>query len=377
MSDKDNIEELFRKELGNYKAKVDPGLWSGIQSGLSGASAASSIGVLGKVLIGISTAAAITVGTVLYLNTSDKTDDNKSHPQTIIEDSIVESKPTLLEKNTIEIENSAPIKEEKIAERTEKVAKEHTIDIKKTETTKEKLIIDHGEDLNEENIASESQNTKNTAAKSDLSNRGDKATEPQSSKSNISEENYVVEQQSKEESSNTQNNLLEKVSASIQTQENQYVSLIAENIPENAHISWDFGDGNFDRTQQPEHFYDNAGEYNITLNVKLGAEEIIKTIAVEIKIEGEITDLPNVFTPNGDGRNDVFYINSKHLSSFQLTVIDKNQKKVFSTNDKNFKWNGHDFNGQAVKEGIYYYIIVAEDEAGNVINKYQELHLTR
>lgn len=75
MSDKDNIKELFQKELGNYKAKVDPSLWNGIQAGLGSAGAAgagSSIGFAGKIIIGASIATAITVGSILLVNNNKK-----------------------------------------------------------------------------------------------------------------------------------------------------------------------------------------------------------------------------------------------------------------------------------------------------------------
>lgn len=61
----------------------------------------------------------------------------------------------------------------------------------------------------------------------------------------------------------------------------------------------------------------------------------------------------NVFTPNGDGKNDTFTIDN--LSSFeenQLTIVNRWQSTVYQT--KNYK---NDWNGSELSDGTYFYII--------------------
>lgn len=52
--------------------------------------------------------------------------------------------------------------------------------------------------------------------------------------------------------------------------------------------------------------------------------------------------IPNAFTPNFDGYNDVFIpvINGPALEYYDLTIIDRNGKEVFRTNDPKMPWNG-------------------------------------
>jgi flagellar hook assembly protein FlgD len=57
--------------------------------------------------------------------------------------------------------------------------------------------------------------------------------------------------------------------------------------------------------------------------------------------------------------------------------MDTKQNTVFTSNSVDFKWNGLNLAGEPVSQGNYIYIIVAKDDAGNVINKYKQLHLQR
>lgn len=88
-----------------------------------------------------------------------------------------------------------------------------------------------------------------------------------------------------------------------------------------------------------------------------------------------LSELPNVFTPNGDGNNDILFIESEGLLDFTVVVLDSKQKVVFESNDPNFKWNGVDKYGNTVKAGSYIYFIVARDKNGNQVNKYVTLEV--
>ena len=44
--------------------------------------------------------------------------------------------------------------------------------------------------------------------------------------------------------------------------------------------------------------------------------------------------LPNAFTPNGDGLNDVFEIKGRFLQNFVLVVVDRNGQQVFRATDR-------------------------------------------
>lgn len=70
------------------------------------------------------------------------------------------------------------------------------------------------------------------------------------------------------------------------------------------------------------------------------------------------TDIPNVFTPNGDGVNDYFFprqLLSKGVVAFSMTVFDRWGQKVFETENSNGRgWDGK-FNDKAQPMGVYIY----------------------
>ncbi|KAA5533320.1 PKD domain-containing protein [Taibaiella lutea] len=69
-------------------------------------------------------------------------------------------------------------------------------------------------------------------------------------------------------------------------------------------------------------------------------------------------DIPNVFTPNGDGVNDYFYpkqLLSKGVVGFSMTVFDRWGQKVFESNTPNGRgWDGK-FNNKVQPMGVYIY----------------------
>lgn len=69
--------------------------------------------------------------------------------------------------------------------------------------------------------------------------------------------------------------------------------------------------------------------------------------------------LPNVFSPNGDGSNDVFYARGKGFESLILVVYDRWGNKLFETTDKYLGWDGIK-NGKPVDAGVYVYYVKAE-----------------
>ncbi len=70
-------------------------------------------------------------------------------------------------------------------------------------------------------------------------------------------------------------------------------------------------------------------------------------------------ELPNVFSPNGDGVNDVFEpFPYRYIESIQIIIYNRYGTKVFETTDPKILWNGTDMNtGRECHDGAYYYVI--------------------
>lgn len=64
---------------------------------------------------------------------------------------------------------------------------------------------------------------------------------------------------------------------------------------------------------------------------------------------------PNVFTPNGDGTNDLFFMNVTNATSVELVIINRWGNVMFEQKGLNPSWNGKTDSGVPVDDGVYFY----------------------
>jgi gliding motility-associated-like protein len=74
---------------------------------------------------------------------------------------------------------------------------------------------------------------------------------------------------------------------------------------------------------------------------------------------------PNVFTPNGDGINDSFFVEVNTSDFLELVVLNRAGMKVFGTTDKNRKWAG-DHLGIPCSAGTYKVILKTKNKKTQV-----------
>jgi gliding motility-associated-like protein len=76
--------------------------------------------------------------------------------------------------------------------------------------------------------------------------------------------------------------------------------------------------------------------------------------------------IPNAFSPNYDGHNDVFLPSNAFVSNenYELIIVSRWGKTVFRTNDPTSGWDGNDMNGEMAPTGVYTYIINYVDARG-------------
>lgn len=85
--------------------------------------------------------------------------------------------------------------------------------------------------------------------------------------------------------------------------------------------------------------------------------------------------LPNIFTPNGDGKNDFLELDASGITDFSLVVLNERGTVIYQTQDSNFKWDGTQPNGDPIKEGNFVYFVTGKDSDGNLVSKHSRLVL--
>lgn len=121
--------------------------------------------------------------------------------------------------------------------------------------------------------------------------------------------------------------------------------------------TWEFGDGSTSTTQNPTYQYNGAGDYTVILTVSNAAGCTDTDTLVVTAGEGMV--IPNVFTPNGDGLNDNYIIQSGGLTEYNLSIFNRWGQAVFESTEPNQNWDGN-FNGSPCTDGTYYFILKAK-----------------
>ncbi len=89
-------------------------------------------------------------------------------------------------------------------------------------------------------------------------------------------------------------------------------------------------------------------------------------------------DNTNVFTPNGDGVNDLFYLEIGELKEFSIAILDKDNNVVYISDSPQFKWDGTNYlTGEKVPDGTYSYILYAVDLTGEQTRQFNLLYITK
>ncbi len=160
----------------------------------------------------------------------------------------------------------------------------------------------------------------------------------------------------------------------------------ADSVNTSAGISsiWNFGNG--DTAMQASKNFDipetsvfrQPGTYTVTLYINRGVclEQVSKIIQVEVPSSVEI---PNVFTPNGDGVNDIYFIKAASLSDINAVIYDRWGHVVYELkNEKGrIEWDGKNQYGKECAEGTYFYMIKATGADGKAFDEKGTITLAR
>ncbi len=119
--------------------------------------------------------------------------------------------------------------------------------------------------------------------------------------------------------------------------------------------------------------YPTAGTYTVLLVVTQSVTvagnttgcTATATAIVVVDLPSKLT-VPNIFTPNGDGVNDFFIVQSTNITEIDCIIFDRWGVKMYDvkSNTGNISWDGKTLFGKDVPAGTYFYLINADGKDG-------------
>mgnify|MGYP000054627560 FL=1 len=141
-------------------------------------------------------------------------------------------------------------------------------------------------------------------------------------------------------------------------------------------FNWFFGDGDTSILVNPLHLYQKSDIFNACLvaSNQFGcADTVCSNIQAIVKA---IVDVPNAFTPNGDGKNDKVFVRGFGIEQMNFRIYNRWGQLVFESGSPYFGWDGK-FKGELQPMDSYAYTLLVLFSDGTQVSKKGDITLLR
>lgn len=139
--------------------------------------------------------------------------------------------------------------------------------------------------------------------------------------------------------------------------------------------------------EETEYTFTEAGSHRIVLYATFinGTDTVAYTKdywqdaqPITIQISESKLEMPNAFSPNGDGINDIYRAKNSYQSivEFDAYIFNRWGQKIYEWHDPAGGWDGK-FNGKDVKQGVYFVLVNAKGADGRKYNIKKDVNLLR
>ena len=139
--------------------------------------------------------------------------------------------------------------------------------------------------------------------------------------------------------------------------------------------------------EETEYTFTEAGSHRIVLYATFinGNDTVAYTKdywqdaqPITIQISESKLEMPNAFSPNGDGINDIYRAKNNYQSivEFDAYIFNRWGQKIYEWHDPAGGWDGK-FNGKDVKQGVYFVLVKAKGADGSKYNIKKDVNLLR
>lgn len=142
-----------------------------------------------------------------------------------------------------------------------------------------------------------------------------------------------------------------------------------------------------------QYVFEDDGNFTVSFAYSYREKDSSEIISGEeqddISFSIDVSDMyvPNAFSPNGDGKNDVFKVRVKSIVSFKVTIFNRWGKIVASGDESTLEyeagndnngyyicWDGN-YNGSVAPDGVYFINIEAEGAGGKRYSRKSDINV--
>jgi gliding motility-associated-like protein len=125
----------------------------------------------------------------------------------------------------------------------------------------------------------------------------------------------------------------------------------------------------------------NLGNAPVTATITVtprinGCIGIARTYVITVLPMSKDVFVPNVFTPNGDGKNDILFVYGNYITTVDMRIFNQWGQQIAVINNKTQGWDGR-HKGSAQPVGVYVYVLKAELADGRTVNLKGSITLIR
>jgi gliding motility-associated-like protein len=139
---------------------------------------------------------------------------------------------------------------------------------------------------------------------------------------------------------------------------------------------WEFGDLDTSRLENPLHLYERTDTFTaclVAFNDVGCSDTICANVVTLIK---PAVDVPNAFTPNGDGKNDKVFVRGFGIAQMNFKIYNRWGQLVFESASPTYGWDGT-YKGVLQPMDAYAYTLIVQYGDGTVVNKKGDITLIR
>lgn len=124
--------------------------------------------------------------------------------------------------------------------------------------------------------------------------------------------------------------------------------------------------------------FSESGTTNVALYVAYDDNDAEQIATISVTISTSLLEMPNAFSPNGDGINDIYKAKENHKSiiDFHAYIFNRWGQKLYEWTDIDGGWDGT-HNGSPVKAGVYFVLVKAKGADGHDYSIKRDVNLLR